>query len=87
MANRFELRFDIIDGQMQEKSNWLSISNRRKDPLVREGFSLLINKKDLFGESIIIPEQYKPIKNDTLVFMGKTDEPLLSFEGRMMVTY
>ena len=87
LANRFELRFDIIDGQMQEKSNWLSISNRRKDPLVREGFSLLINKKDLFGESIIIPEQYKSIKNDTLVFMGKTDEPLLSFEGRMMVTY
>tara|TARA_B100001758_G_scaffold67684_1_gene56658 strand:+ start:3839 stop:4978 length:1140 start_codon:yes stop_codon:yes gene_type:complete len=87
LANRFELRFDIIDGQMQEKPNWLSISNRRKDPLVREGFSLLINKKDLFGESIIIPEQYKSIKNDTLVFMGKTDEPLLSFEGRMMVTY
>ena len=44
LANRFELRFDIIDGQMQEKPNWLSISNRRKDPLVREGFSLLIYK-------------------------------------------
>ena len=87
LANRFELRFDIIDGQMKEKSNWPSISNRRRDPLVKEGFSLLINKKDLFGESIIIPEQYKPLKNDTLVFLGKIDEPLLSFEGRMMVTY
>ena len=87
LANRFELRFDIIDGQMKEKSNWPSISDRRRDPLVKEGFSLLINKKDLFGESIIIPEQYKPLKNDTLVFLGKIDEPLLSFEGRMMVTY
>lgn len=87
LANRFELRFDIVDGQMKEKSNWRSISDRRRDPLVKEGFSLLINKKDLFGESIIIPEQYKPLKNDTLVFLGKIDEPLLSFEGRMMVTY
>ena len=87
LANRFELRFDIVDGQMKEKSNWRSISDRRRDPLVKEGFSLLINKKDLFGESIIIPEQYKPLKNDTLVFLGKIDEPLLSFQGRMMVTY
>lgn len=87
LANRFELRFDIVDGQLKEKSNWRSISDRRRDPLVKEGFSLLINKKDLFGESIIIPEQYKPLKNDTLVFLGKIDEPLLSFEGRMMVTY
>ena len=87
LANRFELRFDIVDGQMKEKSNWRSISDRRRDPLVKEGFSLLINKKDLFGESIIIPEQYKPLKNDTLVFLGKINEPLLSFEGRMMVTY
>ena len=87
LANRFELRFDIIDGQMKENSNWSSISDRRRDPLVKEGFSLLINKKDLFGESLIIPEQYKPLKNDTLVFLGKIDEPLLSFEGRMMVTY
>ena len=40
LANRFELRFDIIDGQMKEKSNWPSISDRRRDPLVKEGFSL-----------------------------------------------
>jgi len=87
LARRYELRFEIIDGEMHEKSNWLSLLNRRKDPLVKEGFSLLINKKDLFGTSIIIPEQYKGLKNDTLVFKGKPDEPLLSFEGRMMVTY
>ena len=87
LARRYELRFEIIDGEMHEKSNWLSLLNRRKDPLVKEGFSLLINKKDLFGTSIIIPEQFKALKNDTLVFKGKPDEPLLSFEGRMMVTY
>tara|TARA_B100001996_G_scaffold187824_1_gene143732 strand:- start:1813 stop:2754 length:942 start_codon:yes stop_codon:yes gene_type:complete len=87
LANRFELRFNIIDGQMEEQPNWISVTRTRKDPLVKEGFSLLINKKDLFGSSIIIPEQYKPLKNDTLVFIGKPDEPLLSFEGRMMVTY
>ena len=87
LAQRFELRFDIVDGKIQENPNWLSISRTRKDPLVREGFSLLINKKDIFGSAIIIPEQYKAIKNDTLVFLGKVDEPIISFEGRLKVTY
>tara|TARA_Y100000766_G_scaffold215735_1_gene187520 strand:- start:1461 stop:2483 length:1023 start_codon:yes stop_codon:yes gene_type:complete len=87
LANRFELRFNIIDGGMQENPNWLSIARTRRDPLVKEGFSLLINKKDLFGSAIIIPEQYKPIKNDTLVFVGNINEPIISFEGRLMVTY
>ena len=81
------MRFDIVDGKIQENPNWLSISRTRKDPLVKEGFSLLINKKDLFGSAIIIPEQYKAIKNDTLVFLGKVDEPIISFEGRLKVTY
>lgn len=50
LANRFELRFDIIDGQMKEKSNWSSISDRRIDPLVKEGFSLLIKAGQLVLE-------------------------------------
>ena len=88
LASRFELRFEIIDGKMQENPNWISIARTRKDPLVKEGFSLLINKKDLFGTSLIIPSEYKKLKNDTLVFLGNSlEEPLLSFEGRMMVTY
>ncbi len=88
LASRFELRFEIIDGKMQENPNWISIARTRKDPLVKEGFSLLINKKDLFGTSLIIPSEYKQLKNDTLVFLGSSlEEPLLSFEGRMMVTY
>mgnify|MGYP006126321877 FL=1 len=87
LASRYELRFELVNGIVQQKSNWISMSGRRWDPLVKEGFSLLINKKDFFGTSIIIPDQYKSLKNDTLVFAGRPNEPLLSFEGRMMVTY
>ncbi len=87
LATRFHLRYEIVEGEMQEKSNWLSFASTRKDPLVKEGFSLLINKKDLFGANIIVPDQYKPIKSDRLVYKGKEEEPILSFEGRLMVTY
>ena len=71
-----------------QNDNWNSIAGRKKDPLVREGFSISMNKKDLFGTSLIIEEEYKLLRSDTLVFPGATyEEPLLSFEGRMMVVY
>ena len=47
-----------------------------------------INKKDLFGTSLIIPSEYKPLKNEILVFKGNSpQEPIISFEGRLMVVY
>ena len=88
LTERFDLRFTIENDYFKQNDNWRSIAGRKKDPLVREGFSVFINKKDLFGTSLIIPSEYKPLKNDTLVFMGNSSqEPIISFEGRMMVVY
>ena len=88
LTDRFDLRFTINNGMIIQNDNWNSIAGRKKDPLVREGFSISMNKKDLFGTSLIIEEEYKPLRSDTLVFPGATyEQPLLSFEGRMMVVY
>ena len=88
LTDRFDLRFTFNEGMIIQNDNWNSIAGRKKDPLVREGFSISMNKKDLFGTSLIIEEEYKPLRSDTLVFPGATyEEPLLSFEGRMMVVY
>ena len=88
LTDRFDLRFTINNGMIIQNDNWNSITGRKKDPLVREGFSISMNKKDLFGTSLIIEEEYKPLRSDTLVFPGATyEQPLLSFEGRMMVVY
>ena len=88
LTDRFDLRFTINNGIIIQNDNWNSIAGRKKDPLVREGFSISMNKKDLFGTSLIIEEEYKPLRSDTLVFPGATyEQPLLSFEGRMMVVY
>ena len=88
LTDRFDLRFTINNGMIIQNDNWNSIAGRKKDPLVREGFSISMNKKDLFGTSLIIEEEYKPLRSDTLVFPGVTyEQPLLSFEGRMMVVY
>ena len=88
LTDRFDLRFTLKNGMIIQNDNWNSIAGRKKDPLVREGFSISMNKKDLFGTSLIIEEEYKPLRSDTLVFPGATyEQPLLSFEGRMMVVY
>ena len=88
LNERFDLRFEIIDGRAVERENWRRISGRRKDPLVKEGFNVLFNKKDLFGTSLIIESDFRPLKNEILVFPGQNEEePLLSFEGRMKVIY
>ena len=88
LTDRFDLRFTFNKGMIIQNDNWNSIAGRKKDPLVREGFSISMNKKDLFGTSLIIEEEYKPLRSDTLVFPGATfEQPLLSFEGRMMVVY
>jgi len=88
LTDRFDLRFTFNEGMIIQNDNWNSIAGRKKDPLVREGFSISMNKKDLFGTSLIIEEEYKPLRSDTLVFPGDTyEQPLLSFEGRMMVVY
>ena len=88
LTDRFDLRFTINNGMIIQNDNWNSIAGRKKDPLVREGFSISMNKKDLFGTSLIIEEEYKPLRSDTLVFPGVTyEQPLLSFEGRMVVVY
>ena len=88
LTDRFDLRFTLNEGVIIQNDNWNSIAGRKKDPLVREGFSISMNKKDLFGTSLIIEEEYKPLRSDTLVFPGATfEQPLLSFEGRMMVVY
>ena len=88
LTDRFDLRFTFNEGMIIQNDNWNSIAVRKKDPLVREGFSISMNKKDLFGTSLIIEDEYKPLRSDTLVFPGATyEQPLLSFEGRMMVVY
>ena len=88
LTDRFDLRFTFNKGMIIQNENWNSIAGRKKDPLVREGFSISMNKKDLFGTSLIIEDEYKPLRSDTLVFPGATfEQPLLSFEGRMMVVY
>ena len=88
LTDRFDLRFTFNEGMIIQNDNWNSIAGRKKDPLVREGFSISMNKKDLFGTSLIIEEEYKPLRSDTLVFPGASfEQPLLSFEGRMMVVY
>ena len=88
LTDRFDLRFTFNEDMIIQNDNWNSIAGRKKDPLVREGFSISMNKKDLFGTSLIIEEEYKPLRSDTLVFPGATfEQPLLSFEGRMMVVY
>ena len=88
LTDRFDLRFPFNEDMIIQNDNWNSIAGRKKDPLVREGFSISMNKKDLFGTSLIIEEEYKPLRSDTLVFPGATfEQPLLSFEGRMMVVY
>ena len=88
LTDRFDLRFNFNEGMIIQNDNWNSIAGRKKDPLVREGFSISMNKKDLFGTSLIIEDEYKPLRSDTLVFPGATyEQPLLSFEGRMMVVY
>ena len=88
LTDRFDLRFTFNERMIIQNDNWNSIAGRKKDPLVREGFSISMNKKDLFGTSLIIEDEYKPLRSDTLVFPGATfEQPLLSFEGRMMVVY
>ena len=71
LNERFGLRFEIIDGRAVERENWRRISGRRKDPLVKEGFNVLFNKKDLFGTSLIIESDFRPLKNEILVFPDK----------------
>ena len=85
---RYHLRFQVANGLATERKSWKKISGRSKDPLVREGFEIFFNKKDLFGSSMIVPSEFKPLKNEVLVYPGQNEsEPLLSFEGRMMIIY
>ena len=62
------------------------IAGRKKDPLIKEGFDIFINPT-ISGRSID-RTLFRPIRMDTLVFLGNHPENLLlSFRGKMLIRY
>ena len=86
LGDRFNERFNFNNNEVSQKLNWPMIAGRKKDPLIKEGFDIFINPT-ISGRSID-RTLFRPIRMDTLVFLGNHPENLLlSFRGKMLIRY
>ena len=86
LGDRFNERFNFNNNEVSQKLNWSMIAGRKKDPLIKEGFDIFINPT-ISGRSID-RTLFRPIRMDTLVFLGNHPENLLlSFRGKMLIRY
>ncbi len=85
LGKRFELRYKMDGENLVERDDWLSISGRKGDPLIKEGFEVYLTKSHKSGITI---SDYRALLNDSLVSSAKNDsELLLSFNKKMKVYY
>jgi len=82
------MRFQKTVLGFEERDNWKSIKGRKLDPLINEGFTVLLSKRLDPKEFYADDKLYRSLKNDTLVTGTIIDSELeLSFNGKMKIIY
>ena len=85
LGKRFDQRYSLEGDSVIQKDDWLEKSGRKSDPLVKEGFEVYLTKKHKSGKTT---EDFRGLRNDTLLFLAKNrSELLLSFKKTMKVKY
>ena len=88
LGKRFDVRFKKTLLGYEEKDNWKSIKGRKSDPLINEGFNILLSKKLKPNEFIANHTLFRLMKNDTLAIGTTIDSELeLSFNGKLKIIY
>ena len=88
LGKRFDMRFQKTVLGFEERDNWKSIKGRKLDPLINEGFTVLLSKRLDPKEFYADDKLYRSLKNDTLVSGTIIDSELeLSFNGKMKIIY
>ena len=88
LGKRFDARFQKSVLGFEEKGNWKLVEGRKQDPLVDEGYTVLLSKKLDPKEFYENDKLYRSLKNDTLVTGTIIDSELeLSFNGKMKIIY
>ena len=88
LGKRFDMRFQKTVLGFEERDNWKSIKGRKLDPLISEGFTVLLSKRLDPKEFYADDKLYRSLKNDTLVSGTIIDSELeLSFNGKMKIIY
>ena len=88
LGKRFDARFQKSVLGFEEKGNWKSVEGRKQDPLVDEGFTVLLSKRLDPKEFYANDKLYRSLKNDTLVTGTIIDSELeLSFNGKMKIIF
>ena len=88
LGKRFDARFQKSVLGFEEKGNWKSVEGRKQDPLVDEGYTVLLSKRLDPKEFYANDKLYRSLKNDTLVTGTIIDSELeLSFNGKMKIIY
>ena len=88
LGKQFDVRFYKTELGFKENENWKSIKGRKLDPLVEEGYTVLLSKRFDPNEFYANEKLYRFLKNDTLVTGTIIDSELeLSFKGKMKIIY
>ena len=88
LGKRFDARFNKTVLGLEEKPSWKSIKNRKSDPLIDEGFIILLSKRLDPNEFYADDKLYRSLQNDTLVTGTIINSELeLSFNGKMKIIY
>ncbi len=88
LGKRFDVRFQKTLLGFEENKDWKSIKGRKRDPLINEGYSVLLSKRLDPNEFYANDKLYRTLQNDTLVTGSIIDSELeLSFNGKMKIIY
>jgi hypothetical protein len=88
LGKRFDVRFQKNLLGFEEKENWKSIKGRKKDPLVKEGYTVFLAKRFDPNEFYTDHKLYRFLQNDTLVTGTIIDSELeLAFNGKLKIVY
>ena len=86
LGKRFDVRFEKIANEYNEKEDWKFTTGRYGDPLVDEGFDVFFPKK--YTKGFMTTTDFKLLQKDTLITATEIESELrLSFAGKLMVVY
>ena len=88
LGKRFDARFKKTSLSFKEKENWKLINGRKADPLINQGFTVLLSKRFDPIEFYTTDKLYRYLKNDTLVTGTVINSELkLTFKGKLKIIY
>lgn len=87
LGKRFDARFEDSPNGYIEKKDWFYERGRKKDPLIKEGFDVLLSVKN-YAQNFMHDTDFKLLRNDTLLTPTKIQSELkLSFSGKIKIIY